>query len=114
MNYIIQGTKNYNKSVLIHGFEQAKRVSFKGSNAMISNIYTVYDKVGCQSGPVFESRNDGVAVRQFRSMDFNGFNDDFKLLRLGSIDHDNNVITVEPVPVDVIGDTIVNHEEVIV
>ena len=32
------------------------------------NIYTIYDKVACESGPVFQAKNDGVALRCFMSL----------------------------------------------
>lgn len=35
-------------------------------NKMYYRIYTIYDKVAEQSGPVFQAINDAVAQRQFR------------------------------------------------
>ena len=32
------------------------------------NIYTIYDKVACESGPIFQAKNDGVALRCFMSL----------------------------------------------
>ena len=32
------------------------------------NIYTIYDKVACESGPIFQAKNDTVALRCFMSL----------------------------------------------
>ena len=32
------------------------------------NIYTIYDKVACEAGPIFQAKNDGVALRCFMSL----------------------------------------------
>ncbi len=32
------------------------------------NIYTIYDKVACECGPIFQAKNDGVAFRCFMSL----------------------------------------------
>ena len=32
------------------------------------NIYTIYDKVACEAGPIFQAKNDGVAFRCFMSL----------------------------------------------
>ena len=32
------------------------------------NIYTIYDKVACESGPILQAKNDTVALRCFMSL----------------------------------------------
>ena len=32
------------------------------------NIYTIYDKVACEAGPIYQAKNDGVALRCFMSL----------------------------------------------
>ena len=32
------------------------------------NIYTIYDKVACEAGPIFQAKNDTVALRCFMSL----------------------------------------------
>ncbi len=32
------------------------------------NIYTFYDKVACEAGPIFQAKNDTVALRCFMSL----------------------------------------------
>ena len=32
------------------------------------NIYTIYDKVACESGPIFQAKNDTVALRCFMGL----------------------------------------------
>jgi len=35
---------------------------------MKKNLYTIWDKVAKQCGPVFEAKNDAVAQRNFKNM----------------------------------------------
>lgn len=54
-------------------------------------LYTIFDRVAEESGPVFEAKNDGVALRKFQALALNTEGaqpDDFKLLSVGEIDHD--------------------------
>lgn len=48
------------------------------------NLYSVYDKVAEQAGPIFQAVNDGVALRQFKNV-LKGVDapDDFELRRIG-------------------------------
>lgn len=68
------------------------------------NLYVVHDMLAEESGPVFESKTDATAVRAFRR----GFEKlpagearEFRLLRLGTIDHATNQMTLELHPVEV-------------
>lgn len=38
------------------------------SNVTQMNIYSIYDKVAGECGPLFEAANDGVAIRKFRQV----------------------------------------------
>lgn len=38
------------------------------SNVTQMNIYSIYDKVAGECGPLFEASNDGVAIRKFRQV----------------------------------------------
>lgn len=63
---------------------------------MILNIYCVYDKVAEESMPIWESRNDGAALRAYQKRIIE--NDDIpeqemKLLKIGIMDHDTSTIT---------------------
>lgn len=61
---------------------------------MISKLYVIQDRVAEESGPIFESKNDAVAHRNFTKIIQTSTNpDDFKLIHVGEIDHDTNVIT---------------------
>jgi hypothetical protein len=55
---------------------------------MIYGLYTVYDKVAEEAGPVFQAKNDGVALRNFQgilqSQHLNP--DDYKLIYLADYD----------------------------
>lgn len=71
---------------------------------MIMGIYVVYDRVAEQSMPIFESRNDGTALRAYQKAIIE--QDDIPekemmLLRLGEIDHNTNLIYLEEHPIEV-------------
>lgn len=79
-------------------------------------VYVIFDRVAQESGPLFEAKNDAVAVRQARNLiaSANGARpDEFRLLYMGDIDHDTNMLSLASPPVDVeyIHDTVSNVEE---
>ena len=68
------------------------------------NLYVIYDRVAQESGPVFEAKNDGIAVRQMRNvLSENPASKplEYQLLKVGTINHETNVITPLGVPLDV-------------
>ena len=56
-------------------------------------LYSIYDKVAMESGPVFQAKNDDVAVRATCSLlsDVDKC-DDFVLYRVGTFDAENHII----------------------
>ena len=53
------------------------------------NIYTIYDKVAEESGPVFQAKNDMVAVRMLKSLVSDNPNisiDEYEVYCLGEFD----------------------------
>lgn len=76
-------------------------------------IYVIKDKVAEESGPIFEAKNDAVAQRKFRAVlaETSLAQHDFALLRVASIDHDNDIVGVEEKPVDVTNYTTQEVEE---
>lgn len=60
---------------------------------MIVGLYSIYDKIAQESGPVFQAKNDDVAVRAacslLRSVDSC---EDFVLYRVGRFDAENHMI----------------------
>lgn len=53
-------------------------------------LYTIYDLVAEEAGPVFEAVNDGVAMRNFRNLlkEIPAYqHGDYRIYRLGSFDH---------------------------
>ena len=53
------------------------------------NIYTIYDKVACEAGPVFQAKNDLVAVRMLKSLVSDNPNisiDEYEVYCLGEFD----------------------------
>lgn len=53
-------------------------------------MYTVYDETAKESGPIFQAKNDGIALRNYRTMlkeiapEVQG---DYRLYVLGEFDH---------------------------
>jgi len=59
------------------------------------NLYVVYDKIAGECGPVFEAKNDGVAMRQYRHLINENptvDQDDFSLMKVGKIDKESMII----------------------
>jgi hypothetical protein len=59
------------------------------------NLYVVYDKIAGECGPVFEAKNDGVAMRQYRHLINENptvIQDDFSLIQVGTIDKESMII----------------------
>lgn len=56
----------------------------------ITQLYTIYDTIAKDFGPVFESPNDGVAVRNFnQALKDNPYKSDYKLYCTGTIARTN-------------------------
>ncbi len=55
------------------------------------NVYTIYDKLARESGPLFQAKNDRVAFRQFQTQlkeIKNIQKDDFELLNIAEYDNE--------------------------
>jgi hypothetical protein len=69
---------------------------------MNTKLYVVHDLVAQESGPVFEAKNDEVAMRKFRKMITDQNNviqpSDYQLLSLGEMDHETNIVEGCSVP----------------
>ena len=65
-------------------------------------LYTIYDKVAQEIGPLFEAKSDAVASRSARNIlsEVRAV-DDFKLLRVGYSDKTTGKITCEVFPVEI-------------
>ena len=62
------------------------------------NIYTIYDKVACESGPIFQAKNDTVALRCFMSLMKDTPNvtpSDYDVYCLGEFDTDSRSFVPE-------------------
>lgn len=62
------------------------------------NIYTIYDKVAQESGPIYQAKNDGVAFRAFMSLigDTPTVNPtDYDVYCLGEFDTESRVFVPE-------------------
>ena len=74
------------------------------------NIYTIYDKVACESGPIFQAKNDGVALRCFMSLmkeTPNVVPSDYDVYCLGEFDTDSRSF----VPEDNYGKLVIKNME---
>lgn len=73
-------------------------------------VYTIFDRLAGESGPLFEAKNDAVARRNFdRLLEKAGRADEYQLLRLGTVDHDTSKLEVYEIPVEVRAE-VFNHE----
>lgn len=60
---------------------------------MKTNVYTIRDVVANESGPLFEAKNDGVAVRQFdRLVKDLDHKDEYVLLCVAAYDHEEDTV----------------------
>lgn len=68
------------------------------------SLYMVYDRVAEVAGPVFEARNDGVAMRQYRNLMKDAAEVDresYWLYRVGSVDHKAmKIVAEEPLRIE--------------
>lgn len=65
---------------------------------MRMGLYTIFDRLAEQSGPIFEAANDAVANRQYRSLMDGaqvGQPQEYQLLKIGYLEHDTCLL--EPV-----------------
>lgn len=66
---------------------------------MINALYCIFDEVAKEYGPVFEAKNDDVAIRNFNSsLTQVAFKSDFSLFCVGSIDHETGIISAKDEP----------------
>lgn len=69
---------------------------------MRNKLYVIYDGVAEESGPVFEAKNDGIALRNFeRTVADSPYREDYSLVCVGSIEHNTSIIEAYIVPVEV-------------
>ena len=65
---------------------------------MRMGLYTIFDRLAEQSGPVFEAANDAVANRQYKSL-MDGANvgqpQEYQLFKIGYLEHGTCVL--EPI-----------------
>lgn len=68
------------------------------------NMYVVHDLVAEESGPIFEAKNDLVAMRNvkqmFQDVDSN-YIKDYKLICVGRLDHTTNKIEKKDYTIDI-------------
>lgn len=66
-------------------------------------VYTIYDGLVEESGPLYEAPNDQVANRMYRKLmeDTKVRPEEYRVLCLGTVDHTKSLITAFTAPVDV-------------
>lgn len=59
----------------------------KKNEGIVNNLYVVYDNVALEAGPVFQAKNDAVAIRSYQNLVIkNQMNfEDFELVALGTL-----------------------------
>lgn len=69
----------------------------------VMSLYVIYDCVAEESGPVYEAKNDAIALRNYgnflKKMEHK---EDFRLFKVGEIDHDSNIITAMRLPIEML------------
>lgn len=80
------------------------------------NLYTVYDKVAEESGPLYEAKNDAVALRMV--LKYLADNPDYELFCVGEYNHDIMQLACyqEPIKVSKLSDFIEDaskHDKVV-
>ena len=70
----------------------------------VMNVYTIMDRLAQECGPVFESKNDQTALRGYKLMlrKEQGNPSEYRLLRIGSIDHETVKFEILDEPVEVV------------
>ena len=65
---------------------------------MITELFTIYDKVAQEAGPIFQAKNLYVAMRYVKEMIKDNKIDlvEYDLVRLGSFDSESMFVTVLP------------------
>lgn len=70
---------------------------------MIINVYSIRDLIAEDSGPLFQAKNNAVAVRSFQfSLKDTTTPGDFRLLLIGSFDTETSRLVVLPVAEEVV------------
>lgn len=69
---------------------------------MKNNLYTIYDRVAEESGPLFEAKNDQMAWRMVLGAKLNIPFSEIKLLKLGQYSHDPVFVTGYSQPEEVV------------
>lgn len=71
-------------------------------------LYCMFDRVAVATMPIFEAKNDEIAMRSYQGMleqpEFRCYADSIDLLRVGKLDNETGIITeveTPPVVVDV-------------
>lgn len=62
-------------------------------------IYTIHDKVAQENGPIFEAKNNGVALRSYHGLlagDAGLFKDEYQLIKIGELNKSTGEIFVLP------------------
>lgn len=79
---------------------------------MVTRLYVIFDSVAEESGPIFQAKNDAVALRQFGNLQKKeGFSDEFSLWCFGSFDHETmELVSFDPFDVQVHGDPMEDSE----
>ena len=70
----------------------------------IMRVYAVFDRLAEECGPLFEQKNDQVALRAYRNMlkQQSSAPEEFQLLWIGTMDHDKCRFVANDIPVEIV------------
>lgn len=70
----------------------------------VMRVYMIFDRLAEEAGPVFEQKNDAVALRAYRKMlkSQGESPDEYQLLWIGTIDHRTVKCVINDSPVEVV------------
>lgn len=69
---------------------------------MIQKMYTIYDKIAQEAGPIYTAKNHGIAFRQKRQAIAQAeIKEDFDLLYLGDFETETMLITPNKTPIHI-------------
>lgn len=68
---------------------------------MVVKLYCVWDKVREESSPIFTAKNDGTAIRDFKTSVPKEMKEDYELFFLGTYNFENMEVLPQKEPVKI-------------
>lgn len=74
----------------------------KNDNTLTMGLYVINDKIADEDSPVFEAKNEAIALRQYRGLlsKESVFPEEYRLFQVGNINKSTHVLTaMKPVEI---------------